>query len=170
MMKTFRAALLVASGLTFVAGPALALQVAVTHVDNNADGSATYHFTIKTDPGESLTPGSDFVTVYNFAGLIDGSAKAPAGWTYSSEDFGRTPTWGGYPVVSPVDVPGLNNLTWTAQRPVTGGMEIAGFTATTPISTTTDGEYTAQVTRSQGGKTLKQAIIGQIATPTFLSR
>jgi len=47
-------------------------------------------------------------------------------------------------------------------------MEIAGFTATTPIK---HNDLTAntllQVTRSQGGKTLKQAIIGQIATPTF---
>jgi hypothetical protein len=31
------------------------------------------------------------VTVYNFYGLVDGSAKSPAGWEFSSEQFGRTP-------------------------------------------------------------------------------
>jgi hypothetical protein len=36
----------------------------------------TYHFAVKTDEGETLTPGepketSDFVTVYNFYGLVD---------------------------------------------------------------------------------------------------
>jgi hypothetical protein len=32
------------------------------------------------------------VTVYNFYGLVEGSAKSPAGWEFSSEEFGRTPT------------------------------------------------------------------------------
>lgn len=170
MIKPLGAAFLLASGLTFAAGPALALRVAVTKVDKNADGTSTYHFTVKTDQGETLTPDSDFVTVYNFAGLVEGSVKAPAGWEFSSEDFGRTPTWGGYPAVMPVDVPGLNNLTWTAKKPVGADMQIVGFTATTRVSTTTDGEYTAQVTHSEGGKPSKQAIIGQIRTPDFLSR
>jgi hypothetical protein len=54
-------------------------------VDKNTDGSMTYHFAVKTDQGETLTPGasketSDFVTVYNFYGLVAGSAKSPAGW------------------------------------------------------------------------------------------
>ena len=71
MLKTFGAALLLASGLAIIAGPALALQTVVTQTDKNPDGSVTYHFAVKTDPGETLTPGgskaaADFVTVYNF--------------------------------------------------------------------------------------------------------
>ena len=36
---------------------------------------------------ETLTPGeskaaADFVTVYNFYGLVEGSAKSPAGWEF----------------------------------------------------------------------------------------
>jgi hypothetical protein len=170
MMKSLGAAFLLACGSTLPAGSALALQVAVSKVDKNADGTATYHFMVKTDQGETLMPDSDFVTVYNFTGLVDGSAKAPPGWAFTSEDFGRTPTWGGYPAVLPVDVPGLNNLTWSAKKLVGGQMQITGFTATTRVSTTTDGEYTAQVTRSEGGKPEKQAIIGHIPTPDFLSR
>jgi hypothetical protein len=45
--------------------------------------------------------------LYNFYGLVDGSAKSPAGWEFSSEEFGRTPYLNGYPLVLPVDVPGI---------------------------------------------------------------
>src|ERR1700736_108168 len=84
VLKTFGLALLLASGLAITAAPAYALQIVVAQVDKNTDGSMTYHFTVKTDQGETLTPDeskeeSDFVTVYNFYGLVDGSVKSPAG-------------------------------------------------------------------------------------------
>ena len=41
MLKTFGAALLLASGLAITAAPARALQIMVTQVDKNADGSMT---------------------------------------------------------------------------------------------------------------------------------
>ena len=126
MLKTFGAALLLASGLAITAGPALALQTVVTQVDKNTDGSVTYHFAVKLDQGETLAPGeskatSDFVTVYNFYGLIDESVKVPAGWEFSSEASGRTPAMGGYPLVLPVDVPNTPNLTWMVTKPVAAG-------------------------------------------------
>ena len=188
MRKTFGAALLLASGLAITAAPATALEVAVAQVDKNTDGSMTYHFVVKTDPGETLTPGeskatADFVTVYNFYGLVDGSAKSPAGWEFSSEEFGRTPTWNGYPVVLPLDVPNTPNLTWTVTKPVAGGTQIDGFTATTRVGTTVQGQYAAQVTRqlpamqgaAAGGtpsvtaKASKQAVISALPTPSFLA-
>jgi hypothetical protein len=142
---------------------------------------------LKTDQGETLMPGesketSDFVTVYNFYGLIDGSVRSPAGWEFSSEEFGRTPYWNGYPLVLPVDVPGTPNLTWTVTKPVAGGVHIDGFTATTRASEIVSGEYTAQVTRESpaitgvatgtlGAEPLvsKQALIGWLQTPSFLA-
>src|SRR6202522_675485 len=152
MRKAFGAALLLATGLAITAAPVRALQLVVTQVDKDTDGSMTYHFAVKTDQGETLTPGesketSDFVTVYNFYGLVDGSAKSPAGWEFSSEEFGRTPYWNGYPLVLPVDVPGTPNLTWTVTKPVAGGTQIDGFTATTRVGTMVQGQYAAQVTR-----------------------
>ena len=57
MLKTFGSALLLAFGLAITAAPAHALQIVVTQVDKNADGSMTYHFAVKTDQGETLTPG-----------------------------------------------------------------------------------------------------------------
>ena len=88
MSKKLGAVLLLASGLAITAAPARALQIVVTQVDKNDDGSMTYHYAIKTDQGETLIPGeskatSDFVTVYNFYGLVDGSVKSPAGWEFS---------------------------------------------------------------------------------------
>ena len=188
MRKAFGAALLLASGLAITAAPARALEMVVAQVDKNTDGSMTYHFILKTDPGETLTPGeskatADFVTVYNFYGLVDGSAKSPAGWEFSSEEFGRTPTWNGYPVVLPLDVPNTPNLTWTVTKPVAGGTQIDGFTATTRVGTMVQGQYAAQVTRqlpaiqgaAAGGtpsataKAPKQAVISVLPTPSFLA-
>ncbi len=184
MRKAFGAALLLASGLAITAVPARALEMVVAQVDKNTDGSMTYHFVLKTDPGETLTPGeskatADFVTVYNLYGLVDGSAKSPAGWEFSSEEFGRTPTWNGYPVVLPLDVPNTPNLTWTVTKPVAGGTQIDGFTATTRVGTMAQGQYSAQVTRQspaiQGGtpsvtaKASKQAVISELPTPSFLA-
>jgi hypothetical protein len=188
MRKAFGAALLLASGLAITATPAPALEMVVAQVDKNTDGSMTYHFILKTDPGETLTPGeskatADFVTVYNFYGMVDGSAKSPAGWEFSSEEFGRTPTWNGYPAVLPLDVPNTPNLTWTVTKPVAGGTQIDGFTATTRVGTTVQGQYAAQVTRQSpaiegaaaGGtasataKAPKQAVISALPTPSFLA-
>jgi hypothetical protein len=188
MLKTFGAALSLAFGLAITAAaPARALQIVVTQVDKNPDGSMTYHFALKTDPGETLTPAepkasADFVTVYNFYGLIDGSAKVPAGWEFSSEETGRTPAMNGYPSVLPLDVPTTPNLTWTVTKPVAAGVQIDGFTATTRVSTMVQGQYTAQVTRqappirgvapgTPGAAPMvsKQALIGTLPTPTFLA-
>jgi hypothetical protein len=187
MLRTFGAVLLLTSGMAITAVPARALHVFVTQVDRNSDGSMTYHFAVKTDEGETLTPGepketSDFVTIYNFYGLVDGSAKSPTGWEFSSEQFGRTPTLNGYPLVLPVDVPGTPNLTWTVTKPVAAGAQIDGFTATTRVSTMVEGEYTAQITRQSPavrgvaagtlGATIiesKQALIGWLPTPKFLA-
>ena len=54
MLKAFGAAVLLVSALAMTADPARALQVVVTQVDKNTDGSMTYHFAVKTDPGETL--------------------------------------------------------------------------------------------------------------------
>jgi hypothetical protein len=183
VLKLLSAALLLGSGMALSAAPAFALQTIVTHVDKNSDGTTTYHFAVKTDPGETLTPGDskispDFVTIYNFYGLVDGSAKSPAGWTFSSEEFGRTPVLNGYPMVLPVDVPNTPNLTWTVSKPVAGGTQVDGFSATTHVGTMVEGGYSAQVTRQspaiQGAPgvaaaTSKQALLGAVATPSFLA-
>jgi hypothetical protein len=168
MLKKLGVPMLLAGSVLIAAGSASALQVVVTSADKNSDGSTTYHYAIKTDPGETFTAGSDFITIYNFS-LVSGSGNSPAGWSFSSEEFGKTPTWNGYPVVGPVDIPQLTNLTWTASQTVDGGTQIDGFSATTKGKFgVTDGEYSAQITRSVGGKAIKQAVLGHIPAPAFV--
>lgn len=176
MLKFLTASLLLGSALAFCANSAFALELVETKIQKNGNGTFTYHFAIKTAQGETLTPGEDFVTVYNFAGMVRGSAKAPAGWTASSQIFGKTPTWHGYPAVVPVDIPELSNVTWTPSSEIAGGSEVDGFSATSRIGATTLGQYTAQVTQDEpsgqagDAKTSTQAIIGQINTPSYISR
>ena len=67
-------------------------------------------------------------------------------------------------------------------KPVAAGAQIDGFTATTRVSATVYGTYTAQVTRQSpaikgaaagtpGAEALvsKQALIGWLVTPSFLA-
>ena len=186
MQNKFIVAAVLASGLGLSAVPALALQTTVTEVDKNADGTMTYHFRVTLDPGETLAPAAgktpaDFITIYNFYGLVDGSAKSPAGWGFTSEEFGRTPTLNGYPLVLPVDVPNTPNLTWTVTKPVTAGAPIDGFTAVTRVGTAVQGEYSSQITRQSpetrvpagmpaiAAASDKQALIGLLPTPSFLA-
>src|ERR1700742_1330587 len=99
--------------------------------------------------------------------MVQGSLKAPAGWSASSEEFGKTPMLHGYPMVNPTDIPQLNNVTWTPTKPVAGGARIEGFSITTSVGAVTEGEYSAAVTRNGSGKAAKQAVIGTIETPAF---
>jgi len=106
----------------------------------------------------------------------------PAGWEFTSEETGRTPFMGGYPLVLPLDVPDTPNMTWTVTKPVAGGVQVDGFTATTRVSGMVQGEYSALVTRQQpavqgaaagvtgaASVSTKQALIGTLPTPSFLA-
>jgi hypothetical protein len=164
-----------------------AAQVTVTQVDRKADGTVTYHFSVKVGQTETMEPGNgdalpaDFFTIYNFYGLVDGSVNTPDGWKFTSEESGRTLVMGGYPLVLPMDIPGTPNITWTATALVKPGTEVAGFSAVTRVGATTDGMYSALVTQrsgpiqgasgSPGSATMvsKQAQIGMITTPSFLA-
>ena len=186
MLYPLKSAALLALSLALSASPALALQTTVTQVDKNTDGTMTYHFSVKLQQGETLNPAegkspADFVTIYNFFGLVEGSAKSPAGWDFTSEEFGRTPTLNGYPLVLPVDVPNTPNLTWTVTKPVAAGGQVDGFTAVTRVGTTVQGEYSAQITQQAPATQVaagppavaaaptKQALIGLLPTPSFLA-
>jgi hypothetical protein len=188
MRRSIGAGLAIAAILwSMTSAEAGAAQLTVTQVDKNADGTMTYHFSIKVGQTEAMEPAAgdalpaDFVTIYNFYGLIDGSVKTPDGWKFTSEESGRTPGMGGYPLVLPVDIPGTPNITWTATAPVKPGTEVTEFSAATRMTTMTDGMYSAQVTQRSGPiqgapgspgsatMTSKQAEIGMIATPSFLA-
>lgn len=164
-----------------------AAQLTVMQVERNADGTMTYHFSIKIGQTETMEPGGgdalppDFLTIYNLYGLDDGSVKTPDGWKFTSEESGRTPVTGGYPLVLPADIPGTPNITWMATATVEPGSEVTGCSATTRVTTMTDGMYSAMVIQRSGpiqgvagspasaAMTYKQAQIEMISTPSFLA-
>jgi PEP-CTERM motif len=48
-----------------------------------------------------------FITIYDFAGYLNGSCAGPAGWTCTAQNVGFTPD-----DVAPTDNPNIVNITW----------------------------------------------------------
>jgi hypothetical protein len=158
--------------------PAAAIQPTLESITPESDGTVTYHFKIKVDDtvhveSQGKEPNPDFFTIFNFMGMVPGSEKQPAGWTFSTSTNGVTPYRGGRAVLNPVDIEGIPNLTWSRTgAPVQGPAEIFGFSVRTTIKETMIGEYGSQVTRNSAGtlnpttpQELKEARIGSVTTP-----
>lgn len=168
---------------TFISSLSFAIQPTLVEVKPESDGTYTYVYKIKIDntvlvKGGRDAPNPDFFTIFNFAGMVPGSEKQPTGWTFSTSSNGVTPIRGGRTVVSPVDVDGVPNLTWSrAGAEVAGATEMNGFSIRTTIKETMIGEYGAQVTRKEAG-TLhpqtatesKESRIGSVTTPKLPKR
>ena len=168
----------VAMALVAGVSPALGIQPTVEKISQEADGTATYHFKIKIDEairveGQGKAPNPDFFTIFNFTGMVPGSEKQPPGWTFSTSTNGVTPYRGGRTVLSPVDIEGIPNLTWSRTgAAIEGPAEISGFSVRTTVKDTIVGEYGSQVTRKSAGTLTpgapadsKEARIGSITTP-----
>lgn len=85
-----------------------------------------------------------FLTLYDFAGYIDGSCAGPAGWTCTAQTTGFTPD-----DVIPDDDPALLNLTWayTTGPVLTGqpdGLDLGMFSAMSLYSLEREVSYTAR--------------------------
>lgn len=169
--------------LTFVmssifTGAAFAIQPSIESIRRESDGTSTYFFKIKIDEtvkveGGTAPPNPDFFTIFNFLGMVPGSEKQPAGWSFSTSTNGVSPIRGGRVIINPVDTPDIPNLTWSRSGgTLSGPMEISGFSVRTTVAETMVGEYGSQVTRVKPGtlkpKTvmeLKEGRIGAITTP-----
>ncbi len=89
-----------------------------------------------------------FVTIYDFAGYVDGSALAPADWTFASAPIGKTP-----PLIAPQDNPITENLTWTytGAAPIGSGLgggtiNLGVFSAVSSLSGLRLDDYSTQAT------------------------
>ncbi len=101
-------------------------------------------------PAESMLKAGDYFTIYDFAGLIDGSNGQPAGWTFSAQLLGPTPSR-----LDPDDSPTLMNLTWTYTGPdmSPGQTGLGNFSAASEYGTSGDSFFTAITHLSSGPKT-----------------
>jgi hypothetical protein len=81
-------------------------------VINNGNGTFTYNYHADLASDQRVDPKgskSDFLTIYDFAGLVAGSAHVnQAGWTVSVQNIGITP-----PSTLPTDDPLIPNITLT---------------------------------------------------------
>lgn len=100
-------------------------------------------------PHDNLDFGS-FLTLYDFAGYIDGTCAGPAGWTCTAQAIGFTPD-----DVLPNDDPALLNLTWAyTSGPVLSGqpngLDLGMFSAQSIYGMARDVSYTARGVKNSG--------------------
>jgi hypothetical protein len=136
-----------AAGL-FLTAPAARAGLLPTGVTVTPDGGNfrwTYAVTLPTD---TKLQAGDYFTVYDFGGLVPGSASAPAGWTLAVNKFGPTPDR-----VNPLDDPTIPNLTWTYHGPtVTGQLGLGNFWADSLFQKPGDSFFTALTPRAVDGQ------------------
>lgn len=100
-------------------------------------------------PHTNLNVGS-FLTLFDFAGYVAGSCSGPAGWVCTAQNLGFTPD-----DVSPVDNPGIPNLTWvyTTGPLLTGqpgGLDLGLFSARSIFGTPTLVSYASRGVKNNG--------------------
>lgn len=100
-------------------------------------------------PHEDLSFGS-FLTLFDFAGYVDGSCAGPTGWTCTAQLLGFTPD-----DVLPLDRAHLMNITWvyTSGAPILGqpsGVDLGTFSAQSTFNTEGVVSYAARGVKNIG--------------------
>ena len=117
---------------------------------------------VPTPPPPTATAG-DFLTIYDFRGLVSGSCFAPTGWNCQTQAIGFTPS-----KTVPDDSPSLTNLTFTRTGgTITGPMaDLGDFGASSSLGLMGTGEFTSRGTRNQGPQMgTKIDDIGSVTVP-----
>jgi hypothetical protein len=143
MTRTSRFVLLTALALS-VAPQARAglLPTSVTVTPEAGNFRWTYAVVLPTDM--KLQAG-DYFTIYDFGGLVPGSAVAPDGWNFTPN---KTPAR-----TAPNDDPNIPNLTWTYSGPTipTGQLGLGNFWAISTYSQQAESFFTAHNPRVVDG-------------------
>jgi len=114
---------------------------------NNGDGTFTYNYHADL-AADQRVDNTDFLTMYDFFGLVPGSVVVgAAGYTVSYQNVGVTP-----PSTLPTDDPTIPNFTITRTGGTIGGPQTPLFTysATSIVGLTTTRTFAANATRSTG--------------------
>src|SRR5579885_1707842 len=80
------------------------LPVSVSVTPQAGNFQWTYAIVLPTD---TMIRSGDYFTIYDFAGLVQGTNSQPNGWQFTQSNVGPTPDG-----VLPDDDPNLPNLTW----------------------------------------------------------
>jgi hypothetical protein len=159
--------LLAACALSLLPSVSAWANIIPTNISVTGTGTYTYTWTydlqLSADqnapsgsaPGSNPVSRSDlltgaFLTLYDFAGYVDGSCAGPAGWTCTSQMVGYTPD-----DVLPTDNPGVRNITWTYTSGPTllgqpHGLDLGLFTALSDYYRPTMVSYAARGMMNRG--------------------
>ena len=119
-------------------------------------------------PSESVLQKGDYFTIYNFEGLVPGTAMASgsissANWQFSSSLVGPTPPG----IVTPPDSPNAPNLTWTYNGPtIQGGQTGLGNFSAVSIYPYTTQSWLAAITGSVTGQADANITPTSVPVPT----
>jgi len=110
-------------------------------------------------PTDMRLQNGNYFTIYDFAGLVPGTAVAPSGWHLTSNFVGTTPN-----LLGPLDNPSIPNLTFTYDGPTipAGQVWLGSFSAESVFQYQAVGAFTATNPRSGDG------IPDQNITQTFV--
>jgi hypothetical protein len=118
-------------------------------------------------PTDMKLQSGNYFTIYDFAGLVDGSVVAPDGWTAEVKKSGTTPG-----LLNPTDDPNVDNLVFTYTGPTipSGQLGLGNFFATSKYQDRRETSFTAVTNRSSDGLldsniTTTDAPIGQDGGP-----
>jgi hypothetical protein len=112
----------------------------------NDDGGDKYRYSygVQLQPGSTLKSG-DYITIYDFQGLVPGSNTQPAGFTFSAPMTG--------PKTVANDNASIPNLTWTyTGSDLNGPVNLGSFSAVSNYNTTADDVFTGQTHNQSDGK------------------
>ena len=172
-------------GLVWSALGAAAAQAAITptlmSVTPNGDGSFTYVYNVElaadqiaradgatptggttpTGGGNPSTTFQDYFTIYDFMGLVGGSATQPAGWAVGYNLTGPTPS-----STTPADDPALWNVFWVRTGdPVVGPANLGDFTVRSIFGVVALDSYASDATGTGGSAGTAVASIGTAYVP-----
>jgi hypothetical protein len=107
----------------------------------------TYAVVVTTDV--KVNPG-DYFTIYDFGGMIPGTAVAPAGWTFSTAKVGPTPSG-----TNPHDDPAIDNATFTYNggTPINGQAGLGNFMINSTNGDAVSSAFTSVSQTQVGGRT-----------------
>lgn len=99
-------------------------------------------------PTDMKLQSGNFFTIYDFAGLVDGSVLAPDGWMTEVKKSGTVPG-----LLNPTDDPNIDNLVFTYTGPTipSGQLGLGNFFATSRFADGRETSFTAQTNRSSDG-------------------
>ena len=122
------------------------LPVSVSVTPESGKFRWTYAIVLPTD---SQLQSGNYFTIYDFKGLAEGSVVAPAGWSFTTDKVGPTPT-----LVTPTDDPMVPNLSFKYTGPTidAGQTGLGNFWAVSDFGLKTDSFFTAQTNRTSDGK------------------